>query len=225
MKKKIIITASIVVTLTFVSAYFFIKSKEKNKKLVNTQPWDIVSLRDSLEKKGVILVDACINSASLSRDIINLENPELSQRFTYLCEDIERFKDLEVNYNTNLDYTYFLKCAKIHAENMQQISEDLKKHYPEDYKELNFNKNKQESILAKYLKHPKSAELMAQCEAKTEALYWRSIVQSSKVEDLKFCQKITEECMNGIVEISECPTDFKNYHAECTKKLKEMKHL
>ena len=225
MKKKIIISASILITLTFVSAYFYIQNKEQKRKLIITQPWDIILLRESLEKKGVILEDVCADTASLGKDKLNLENPENSRRFLYLCEDIQTFKDLEENYNTNIDYTYFLKCAKLHADNMQQISNDLKSYYPEDYKELNFNKDKQVSILGKYLKYPKSAELMAQCEAKTEALYWRSIVKSTKVEDLKFCQKITKECIDGVVEVSECPTDFKNYYGECTRKLNDMKHL
>ena len=224
MKKYIVTSVSIAVVITFISAFFNIINKERNKKLITTQPWVITSLRESIEIKGIKLEDACANSSSLSKDTINLEDSDIKQRFTYLCEDIEKARILEENFSNNLEYNYFLNCAKIHAANMQQITDDLKAHYPEDYKELNFNKEKQENILVKYLKHPKSAFLMAQCESKTEALYWRSIINSSKVEDLKFCQKITEECINGVIEASECPTNFKNYHDECTKKLNKMKH-
>ena len=224
MKKHIIISVSIAVVITSISTYFYIKNKEHKRKLIATQPWAITSLRETLEKKGIKLEGACANSNSLSKDIINLEDSDILERFTYLCEDIQKARELEENFNNNLEYNYFLNCAKVHAANMQQITDDLKAHYPHDYKELNFSKEKQETILVKYLKHPKSAFLMAQCESKTEALYWRSIINSSKVEDLKFCQKITEECINGVIEVSECPINFKSYNDECTKKLNKMKH-
>ena len=200
------------------------KNKEDKRKLVLTQPWAITSLRESLELKGIKVEEACANPASLNSEVINLENTNLNLRFSYLCEDIEIAKKLEENFSTNLEYDYFLNCAKLHATNMQQITNDLKAYYPEDYKALNFSSEKQEITLVKYLKHPKSAFLMAQCESKTEALYWRSIINSSKVEDLKFCQKITEECISGAVEASECPAKFKDYHEECTEKLNKMKH-
>lgn len=220
--KKYIYTAIITVIIILISLYFYNKYKADKRKLITTQPHAITTLRESLEKKGVKLEGACANPSSLSKDLIDLKNSDLEQRFTYLCEDIDMAKKLEENFNTNSDYSYFLNCAKTHVTNMQQITDDLKTYYPDDYKDLNFNKEKQESILMKYLKHPKSAFLMAQCESKAEALYWRSIVNSSKVEDLKFCQKITEECINGLTKPEECPANFKNYHDECTKKLKEI---
>lgn len=225
MKKSIIIKIIAATLIASTTTYLYVKSdKDKKKKLAITQPFAITSLRESLEVKGVNLEGACANPTSLSKDLLDLTNSDSKQRFTYLCEDIEMAKKLEENFNTNSQYSYFLDCAKIHATNMQQITDDLKTFYPEDYKDLNFNKEKQESILVKYLKHPKSAFLMAQCESKTEALYWRSIIDSGKVEDLKFCQKITEECIQGIMKDQECPANFKSYHDECSKKLNEMKH-
>ena len=225
MKKNLIIKITTAIIIASASLYFYIKSAEdKKKREIPTQPFSIVTLRESLELKGVNLEGACANPASLSKDLIDLSDSDLKQRFAYLCEDIEIAKKLEENFNTNTDYSYFLNCAKMHAANMQQITNDLKAHYPEDYKELNFNKEKQENILTKYLKHPKSAFLMAQCETKTEALYWRTIINSGKVEDLKFCQRITEECISGQIKPEECPANFKSYHEECTKKLKALSH-
>ena len=103
---------------------------------------------------------------------------------------------------------------------MQQLMRDLQEHYPEDYKNLNF---KSEDILLKYLKHPDSAYLQVQCESKSEALYWKSLSQSDKVEDLQFCIQTTQECISGKSKPEECPTDFKKYHDECSKKFNTMK--
>lgn len=224
MKKNIILKVVTALIIASASTYFYIKSDEaKKKRLLPTQPFAITALRESLEQKGVNLEGACANPASLSKDLIDLKDSDLKKRFTYLCDDIQIAKKLEENFSTNTDYVYFLNCAKAHAANMQQITDDLKTYYPDDYKELNF-KEKQESILVKYLKHPKSAFLMAQCESKTEALYWKSIIDSGKVEDLKFCLKITEECIGGQLKDKDCPANFKEYHDTCTKKLNGMKH-
>lgn len=222
--KKNIILVSIALTLTLVSVPYYVKIKENQKKLIRTRPLSITSLKDSLELKKVNIDAACIDSSILTNDVIDLSNSELKEKFTYLCEDQKMAKELEENFSTNSDYKYFLDCAKRHAANMQQITTDLKEHYTEDYKQLNFNKDNQESILNKYLKHPRASYLMAQCESKMEALYWRSIINSSKVEDLKFCQQITEDCINGKTKAEECPTNFKAHHDECVKKLGEMKH-
>lgn len=219
MNKKILITACITVGVTFTSAYFYFKNKEEKRKLVETQPLEIVSLRASLEQQGIRLEGACANPTSVNVDLSHKANFDFKQRFNYLCEDIDLAQKLDKNFSDNLDYSYFLECAKTHTANMNQITNDLKNHYPKDYKELNFNK---EDILVKYLKHPKSAFLMAQCESKAEALYWKSIISSGKVEDLKFCQKITEECINGITKSEECPVNFKNYNDECTEKLNKL---
>lgn len=225
MKNKLILKVVCAVVIASASTYMYIKSDEaKKKKLALTQPFAITALRESLEHKGVNLEGACANPASLTKDLIDLKDSDLKEKFTYLCEDIEIAKKLEENFSTNTEYKYFLNCAKTHAANMQQITDDLKTFYPEDYKLLNFNKEQQENILIKYLKHPKSAFLMAQCESKTEALYWRSIIDSGKVEDLKFCLKITEECISGQLTGVDCPANFKAYHDECTQKLNGMKH-
>lgn len=199
------------------------KSVEAKKKLIVTQPFAIASLRDSLVLKKINIEAACINPSTVS-SIVDLSNSDLKERFTYLCEDQTIAKKLEESFSTNTDYSYFLNCAKMHTTNMQQITNDLKEHYPEDYKQLNFNKENQESILLKYLKHPGTAYLMAQCEAKSEALYWRSVINSGKVEDLKFCLKITEDCISGKSKLEECPANFQSYHDECSKKLGAMKH-
>lgn len=225
MKKNLLIKIIVAIIIASTTTYFYIKSNQaKKKKLIPTQPFAITALRESLEVKGVNLEGACVNPLSLSKDLIDLKDSDLKERFTFLCEDIEIAKKLEENFSTNKEYKYFLNCAKTHAANMQQITDDLKAFYPEDYKQLNFNKEQQENILVKYLKHPKSAFLMAQCESKTEALYWRSIIDSGKVEDLKFCLKITEECIAGQLKGVDCPANFQVYHDECTQKLNGMKH-
>lgn len=225
MKNKIILKVVIAVLIASASTYLYIKSAEdKKRRLAPTQPFAITTLRESLEHKGVSLEGACANPASLTKDLIDLKDSDVKERFTFLCEDIEIAKKLEENFSTNSDYKYFLNCAKMHAANMQQITDDLKAFYPEDYKQLNFSKENQETILVKYLKHPKSAFLMAQCESKTEALYWRSVIDSGKVEDLKFCLKITEECISGQLKGVDCPANFQVYHDECTQKLNGMKH-
>lgn len=102
---------------------------------------------------------------------------------------------------------------------MQIIVQDLKEHYPEDYKALNFQ---QENVLLKYLKHPASVYIQVQCEAKAEALYWNSIVNSGKVEDLKFCLETLEGCVHGTTKAEECPAKFQNYYDECTAKFRKM---
>lgn len=224
MKKNVILTFSAALVITLASVYFYMKNIEAKKKLIPTQPFAVATLRESLTLKNVSIDGACANPDALTKDIIDLSIPDLKERFTYICEDQEIAKKLEENFSSNTDYKYFINCAKTHATNMQQITADLKEHYPADYKELNFNKEHQEAILMKYLKHPKAAFLMAQCESKSEALYWRSIIDSGKVEDLKFCQKITEECINGQINPEECPVNFKTYHDECVKKLDGMKH-
>ena len=224
LKKKNITLLSATFILALILAYFYIQTKDNNKKLIRTQPLSIISLKDSLELKKVNIDAACVDSSILTSDVIDLSNSELKERFTYLCEDQKMAKELEENFSTNSDYKYFLDCAKRHANNMQQITTDLKEHYTEDYTQLNFNKDNQEAILNKYLKHPRSSYLMAQCESKMEALYWRSIINSQKVEDLKFCQQITEDCINGKTKIEECPTNFQAHHDECVKKLGKMKH-
>lgn len=200
------------------------KSVEAKKKLIVTQPFAVASLRESLVLKNVNIEGACANPSAVSSNLIDLSNSDLKEKFTYLCEDLTIAKKLEENFSTNTDYSYFLNCAKMHATNMQQITNDLKEHYPEDYKNLNFNKENQESILLKYLKHPNTAYLMAQCEAKSEALYWKSIVNSGKVEDLKFCLQTTEDCISGKSKPEECPANFQSYHDECSKNLGGMKH-
>lgn len=224
MKKNIIISSCVVLVVALTSVYFYKKNAEAKRKLIITRPVAIVALRESIEQKNVVLAAACSNPEALGKDIIDLSNSDLKTRFTYLCEDIELSKKLEENFNSNTDYKYFLNCAKTHAANIQQIMSDLKAHYPEDYKQLNSSKENQESILVKYLKHPKSAYLMAQCESKTEALYWRGIIDSGKVEDLKFCLQTTEDCMGGKSKPEECPANFQKYHEECTLKLNAMKH-
>lgn len=224
MKKNLIVTSSIAVVIALASSYFYLKNKEAKKKLIVTQPFSIAALRESLEQKHIGLEAACANPSAVTKDIIDLSNDDLKERFTYLCEDIQLAKKLEENFSSNTDYKYFLECAKIHTSNMTQITNDLKAHYPEDYKNLNFSKENQEAILLKYLKHPNSAFLMAQCEAKTEALYWSSLINSGKVEDLKFCLQVTEDCIGGKSKPEECPVNFQSYHDECTKKLNSMKH-
>lgn len=224
MKKNILIALSTVIVVALASSYFYIKNKEANKKLVVTQPLFVSSLKESLEAKKINLEEACANPAGIDKDTINLANPDVKNRFTYLCEDQQIAKKLEENFSNNTDYNYFLNCAKTHTTNMLQITNDLKEYYPEDYKQLNFNKENQENILLKYLKHPKSTYLMAQCEAKSEALYWRNIINSGKVEDLKFCQQVTEDCISGKSKPEECPANFKAYHDECNNKLNKMKH-
>lgn len=184
MKKNLIVTSSIAVVIALASSYFYLKNKEAKKKLIVTQPFSIAALRESLEQKHIGLEAACANPSAVTKDIIDLSNDDLKERFTYLCEDIQLAKKLEENFSSNTDYKYFLECAKIHTSNMTQITNDLKAHYPEDYKNLNFSKENQEAILLKYLKHPNSAFLMAQCEAKTEALYWSSLINSGKVEEI-----------------------------------------
>lgn len=224
MKKNLILTISTVIVIFIASSYFYMKNVEAKKKLISTRPVAIASLRESLELKKVNIEEACANPSALSKGVIDLSNSDLKERFTYLCEDQTITKKLEENFSTNTDYSYFLNCAKTHTVNMQQITSDLKEHYPEDYKLLNFSKENQESVLLKYLKHPNSAYLMAQCEAKTEALYWKSIINSGKVEDLKFCLQTTEDCISGKAKVEECPANFQSYHAECSKKLNNMKH-
>jgi hypothetical protein len=224
MKKNLIVTSSIAVVIALCASYFYLQNKEAKKKLIVTQPFAIAALRESLEQKHIGLEAACTNPGAVTKDIIDLSSDELKTRFTYLCEDMQIAKRLEENFATNTDYKYFLDCAKSHTANMMQMTNDLKAHYPEDYKNLNFSKDNQEAILLKYLKHPNSAYLMAQCEAKTEALYWRSIINSGKVEDLKFCLQTTEDCMGGKSKSEECPANLQNYHDECSKKLNKMKH-
>jgi hypothetical protein len=224
MKKNLILKISTVIFIIIASSYFYMKNIEAKKKLIVTQPVSVASLRESLVLKKVNVEGACANPSLLGKDIIDLSNPDLKTRFTYLCEDLSIAKKLEENFSTNTDYSYFLNCAKMHTTNMQQITSDLKEHYSEDYKKLNFSKENQESILLKYLKHPNTAYLMAQCEAKAEALYWRSIINSGKVEDLKFCLQTTEDCIGGKSKPEECPANFQSYHDECSKKLNSMKH-
>ena len=224
MKKNILLTVGLVSLLASISIYFYMKNIEDKKKLIPTQPHSIAAFRESLESKKINLEEACANPSIVSIAVIDFSKPDLKEKFTYLCEDREMSKKLEENFSTSTDYNYFLSCAKIHAENMQQVTKDLKEHYPEDYKLLNFSKENQESVLLKYLKHPNSAYLMAQCESKAEALYWKSVINSGKVEDLKFCMKITEDCISGKSKPEECPANFQSYHDECNKKLGGMKH-
>lgn len=224
MKKNLIIGTSVVSVIILGAVYFYFKNIEDKKKLIPTQPYAIAALRESLETKGVDIKTACENPVTLSSSVLDLSKEDLKKRFTFLCEDYEISKKLEENFGTSTDYKYFLNCAKSHFTNMQQIMSDLKEHYPADYKDLNFSKENQEKILMKYLKHPNTAYLMAQCEAKTEALYWRSIINSGKVEDLKFCVQTTEDCLGGKTKSEECPANVQAVHDECSKKLGEMKH-
>ena len=224
MKKNIILAISIATVTTLASVYFYMANKKAQQKLIPTQPLTITSLRELLELKGVNVSAACANPTALTSDLIDFTDSDLKKRFTYLCDDQKMSKELEENFSTNSDYKYFLNCAKTHAATMQQITNDLKNHYHEDYKNLNFNKNDKENILNKYLKHPKTAYLMSQCESKAEALYWRTIISSKKVEDLKFCLEITQDCISGKTKAEECPANFKAHYDECNKKLDELKN-
>lgn len=221
MKKKIILAATLTIVLTLVIVYFYQANQEAKKKLIATQPVYVAALKEAFESKAINLEGACANPTLLPSETVDLKNEEQKKRFEYLCEDLKIHKGLEENFASNTDYRYFLECAQKYAKDIQQIKDDLKNHYPEDYQALNF---KQEDILLKYLKHPSSAYLQVQCEAKAEALYWNSIVNSGKVEDLKFCLETLEGCVNGFTKAEECPAKFKNYYDDCTKKLNKLRH-
>ena len=219
MKKKILLASALVMLLILLGVYFYQANKEAQKKLVATQPVFIAALKEAFETKKISIAEACQNHSLIPQGLIDLSNDEQKTRFEYLCQDQKITKDLEENFGTNNDYRYFLNCAKEYSENIQQIMKDLKEHYPEDYKALNF---KQENTLLKYLKHPNAAYLQVQCEAKAEALYWSSIVGSGKVEDLKFCLETLEGCVNGTTKAEECPAKFKEYYEECNSNFKKM---
>jgi hypothetical protein len=218
--KKILITALTLTLITITASYFYFKNKQDNRLSIITQPLQIISLKENLTSQKINLQEACKNPNLVQIKSTHLSESEFKKRFSYLCEDEQLALILEENFNSNNDYKYFLNCAKEYATELQQVMKDLKEHYPEDYKNLNF---KQGDVLLKYLKHPTSSYLMAQCESKTEALYWKSISQSNHVEDLKFCISTTEDCLSGKTKAEECPANFKNYHSDCTKKLNKMK--
>lgn len=224
MKKNVIISVSTFVVIVAASVFFYLKNEKDKRKLIPTQPVAIVELREFLEKKNVNLEGACKTPSALTKDIIDLNDADLKTRFDLLCQDIEISKKLEENFGSNTNYKYFVDCARTHSANIQQIMTDLKEHYSEDYRQVNFSKEEQERILLKYLKHPKAAFLMAQCEAKSEALYWKAIAESGKVEDLKFCLQVTEDCIAGKSKPEECPVNYQAHHDECSKALNKMKH-
>ncbi len=211
----------VLITVAFIAIFFIYKNdKAQERALISTQPFQVAALKESIIGQNIRIDDACKNPQALNQSVLQTSTISFDERLKYLCEDQILSKELESHFGNNTDYTFFLNCAKTYASEMQQIMKDLKEHYPEDYKNLNFN---QSDILLKYLKHPATSILKAQCEAKSEALYWKSLSQSNKVEDLKFCIQITSECINGTTKPEECPANFKTHHDDCTKKLSNMK--
>lgn len=222
MKKNILLPLILSLFVIGGLTYYFVKqNQEKQKELIATQPVFVASLKEVLESKGINIEASCLNQALMPSDLIDLKNKDQKKRFDYLCEDLALYKKLEANFATSTDYTYFLECAKNYAHEMQLIQQDLKAHYPEDYQALSF---KQEDTLLKYLKHPASAYLQVQCEAKAEALYWNAIVKSGKVEDLNFCIETLEGCAKGFAKADECPAKAKEYYEECNLSRKKMRH-
>lgn len=220
MKKYLLPTLFIVLVFISIAAYLFVTNSKSNRPVIATRPLYIKNLKEGILAQNISLEDACKNPRQINKSILEITNASFEERFIYLCEDYNLSNELKENFNNNSDYKYFLNCAKNYAAQMQQVMKDLKEHYPEDYKALNF---KQEEVLLRYLKHPDSAYLAVQCESKSEALYWKSISQSDKVEDLQFCIQVTQECISGKSKAEECPTNFENYNKECSKKLNKMR--
>lgn len=222
MKKYLIPALSIIVITAAFSVVFLIYKNDKKEKLalLSTQPFQIAALKESIIGQNIKIDDACMNPKILNQNVLQKSTINFDERIKYLCEDQILSKELESNFGTNTDYKFFLNCAKSYAAEMQQTMKDLKEHYPEDYKNLNFN---QSDILLKYLKYPATSILKAQCESKSEALYWKSLSQSGKVEDLQFCIQITSDCISGTTPAEECPANFKTHFDECTTKLKNMR--
>ncbi len=220
MKKKITLALASLILASLVAVYFYKKDQEAKRKLIATQPLQINALKEVFHSKSISLEGACANPTLIPKEIVNLKDEEQKQRYDYLCEDLKITRRLEENFAMNMDYRYFIECAKDYAREIQQIRDDLKAHYPADYEALNF---KHEETLLKYLKHPAASYLKVQCDAKAEALYWRSIIDSGNPEDLKFCLEALEGCVKGFTKTEECPVNFGTYYDECNVKMKKMK--
>lgn len=222
MKKKILIPlfAILILLALIVSYQAFFKSPSAKKASNKNVPLYIAKLREDLENAHFIIADICKDSSSVSKKIIDLSQSSEKRRFDFLCEDEQLEKELKENFAKNKDYNYFLECAKNYAIEIQFLIDDLKNNYPEDYKNINFG---QENIMLKYLKHPKAAYFKVQCENKSEELYWETIVSSKKVEDLKFCIGIMEDCINEKTDIKECPKEYLKYHKECASELDKLR--
>lgn len=220
MKKHLVPILSLVIIVIGFSTVYYMQTKENKQSLIKTQPLYVASLKAGIATQNISIDDACKKPQSLNQKTLEVPDTNFDERLKYLCEDQILSRELEAQFGTSSDYKYFLNCAKTYALEMQEMMKDLKDHYPEDYKNLNF---KQEDVLLKYLRHPATAYLKAQCESKSEALYWKSISESTKVEDLQFCIQVTSECINGTTKVEDCPANFKVHHDECTKKLNSMR--